>query len=140
MKTYTWPELLEVVNNSEDTLPDFIKGFPEKYHDLVGLALSVAHWHPSEHKRLYDEDDTGSDACGLCAVTHLRDVPLFHCRGCPLDTAGYWCGDDSSPWSKVNDVRYSHGTLTKFRKAATRMYLVLEKLYAEEYERCLKLE
>jgi len=136
MKPYTWPELFKVVNNPANDLSDFIKGFPEKYHDLVGLALSVAHWHPSNHEHLFATCRIYSSTCGLCAV-HVKNGVCN--KKCPLIRAGHDCSTRGSKWKSVRQELHE-GTEESFDRAATVMYVQLKRLYVKEYKHCLKLK
>ena len=146
MKTYTWPELFKVVRYNpavlggrlDDVLRDFVRGFPAEYHDLVGLALSVVHWHPSNHKALFDHDDIYDEACGLCAI--YRDRGMLFCRKeCPLIRAGHDCCTKGSKWSYAFEAVERDGDRPAFNRAATVMYVLLRRLYEAEYKRCQRL-
>ena len=146
MKTYTWPELFKLVRYNpavlggrlDGVLRDFVKDFPEEYHDLVGLALSVVHWHPSNHKALFDHDDIYDDACGLCAI--YRDRGLLSCRrGCLLIRAGHYCCTERSKWAAAFEAVAADGDRPAFDRAATVMYELLLRLYEAEYKRCQQI-
>lgn len=121
MKTYSWPELLKIVYNEDRPLEYVIYDFSPKYRKLVALALSVVHWHPSQHKKLNKKDPEYMSwvYCGLCCFCDSE------CSFCPLNKTP--CSDRDSPWHKAMKQVVSG-------KKTNDMYKVLVKLYKEEYE------
>jgi hypothetical protein len=142
-KIVTWRELKGVVRNGRDSIEAYLKATPKKYRGAMALALSVAHWHPSERAWLWDSPmvRTGGTHCALCRHFHDDDN---YCRFCPLDEAGYACEVSGSLWWGVRGVvnlrdpfyLYSQADREKaFNLAADKMYNVLVELYAKEWEK-----
>jgi len=131
MKTYTWKELFDVLDK-EESLREFILKFPAKYRKLVALALSVAHWHPSEFWELWERQNILSEDCGLCA--YYAEC----CSQCPLTVVKQSCERQNSVWKQVRGAVIKDDTPTgysMFTKAAYKMSRLLTKLYEEEYNR-----
>lgn len=90
---------------------------------LVGLALSVAKWHPSRGAR------RGKGPCGLCNVFR---TDFGKCNGCPLAVAPVThCIDPFSYYSMWYDTRNSKPKVANLH--AHGIYKALTKSYRKEY-------
>jgi hypothetical protein len=147
MKTMiTWKKLKAVVRGGSGSIKRRIASFPETQQKAAALALSVAHWSPSEREWLFDTGEIFSDHCGLCSLYKQQA-----CFWCPLSRrvvgALVRCWDTNELWDKVNRALDPHDDISvlnntarhnrfkRFNRAADALYNKLVELYAEEWEK-----
>jgi hypothetical protein len=130
MTTPTWKELKAIVRGGESKIEAFLESLPDEHKTAGALALSVAHWDPSERTwiraRLLDR--AYGRHCGLCHLFY----PDPGCKACPLGKSGHICSTHAGDiWGGIVYSSDKRG----FNRAADRMYNVLVYLYRQEWEK-----
>jgi hypothetical protein len=156
MKTWTWAKLKKVVRacaqgegswilwGNPDPIHEALDDADEELRPLLALALSAAHWAPSEWPDLRGQKiGVSSSFCGLCAYWSevAERQQEYTCDLCPLAEEYGECDDRGSIWREVDEawlqVRAGHPGYPRaderFDIAAGRMYEALMTLYAREF-------
>ena len=130
----TWKELKAIVRGGEGKMEAFLGSLPDEHKTAGALALSVAHWDPSERKWMWKHREFYEDSCGLCIQFHERGF----CGECPLNKVSN-CYHGGSLWMEVHllspNAYYASLPTDKFNDAADKLYNVLVDLYRKEWEK-----
>ena len=125
----TWKELKAIVRNDDsDKIKNFLNSLPNKHRTAGALALSVAHWHPSEREWIKETHKFGANNCGLCV-----QFGEGACAKCPLNKVSN-CHTPHSLWSKVATA-FWNDEIGMFNLRADKLYNVLVDLYRKEWEK-----
>lgn len=132
----TWKELKTIVRGGGCRIRDFLDSLPDEHKMAGALALSIAHWHPSERKWMWKHGDFFADSCGLCV--EFRRPGIESCGECPLSLVSN-CFKANSLWKTAHHVFLGNPKVglppDEFNLAADRMYNALVELYRKEWEK-----
>ncbi len=146
-QTATWQDLKIVVRGGRSSIEACLKAAPEEHRVATALALSVAHWHPSEREWIWaaPSNRTRGKYCALCLNFQKGYFNDDDCAKCPLGKMSdfyhryyfveYLCripgGIFRSSWMMTSVAfRKWH-----FYRSADKLYNLLVQLYTKEWER-----
>ena len=117
-KKPTWKRLKGIVRKGHTAINNYMQLWPRTHRKAVALALSLAHWAPSERDWLWKDFPRHVDSkfCALCSF-------IFpYCNYCPLKTC---------KWGSLLHL----AVCNRSDYYADKLYNKLIKLYAIEWKK-----
>lgn len=149
MKNKEWKPWIDIVEKGPVAIEEVLSLTDSENEILIALVLACAKWHPCRkpHQGLvYYIDKVGDevsydgvDTCALCRLFFndeacARIITPGRTQKCPLREAGHCCLYKGSLFLKWSDgewiTRIGSGV-----SAGDALFVVLKKLYSDEYRR-----